>query len=473
MTQSGRSMSLALAAALLAAGALLGPLAPASASAGYALHFDGTQQYAWVPDSPSLDMAGSPFTVEAWVKPDDLSTVPSGWNPRVVEKLLAADPWAYDAQYWLYYGYGGSLVGGFYGPTGYQDCFGGALVAGEWFHVAVSSTSDTIRVYINGILSGSTAAVGSPLSGPGGGPLRVGWYRAWYDYFDGTIDELRVWNTARTQAEIQAAMFAPLHGDEAGLAGYWRFDEGAGQQIYDSSPCGNTGVLGVDGLPDAADPIWVVSDAPIRELGAIEPGYDTAQHRRFWQSAVILADYAHRLFEWVERITGSGAAGLSQRDLRDAEAQQVLAAAGAASASGWYSWVLGKVLDLAGSLSKSWDKTAIALRAVMKTADLARFYLTVDRLFDSFFTMRGESDEGACALRNAEGYLNLLPRASVENYLACADIDLTYEEWRAMDAVQRFSLLAQCEAFQVDWVYGSAAAELLEAGFPVAGYPSP
>ena len=62
---------------------------------------------------------------------------------------------------------------------------------------------------------------------------------------------MRVWNIAKTQAELQAAMEMELVGNEAGLIGYWKFDEGAmggnntglPSTIEDSSPNDNTGNL--------------------------------------------------------------------------------------------------------------------------------------------------------------------------------------------------------------------------------------
>jgi hypothetical protein len=82
--------------------------------------------------------------------------------------------------------------------------------------------------------------------------------------FLGLIDEVRVWNTARTQAQIQANMNRTLTGNEPGLVGYWRLDDGSGQAILDSSLRGNDGRLGSAAAPDSNDPTWVVSDAPVQ-----------------------------------------------------------------------------------------------------------------------------------------------------------------------------------------------------------------
>jgi hypothetical protein len=58
-------------------------------------------------------------------------------------------------------------------------------------------------------------------------------------------------------------MHERLTGDEVGLVGYWDFDEGQGQIVYDLSGNGNDGQLGSTPEVDAGDPAWIESDAPI------------------------------------------------------------------------------------------------------------------------------------------------------------------------------------------------------------------
>ena len=63
-------------------------------------------------------------------------------------------------------------------------------------------------------------------------------------YFNGLIDEVRLWNTSRTPAEILDNSDATLSGVESGLVGYWPFDEGAGPTTADLTANANTGSLG-------------------------------------------------------------------------------------------------------------------------------------------------------------------------------------------------------------------------------------
>ena len=74
-------------------------------------------------------------------------------------------------------------------------------------------------------------AIGSALN-TGGGAVGA---------FGGTIDEVRIWNTARSQAQIQASMNTEQTSPTANLVGRWGLDEGTGSAIADSSGSGFNG----------------------------------------------------------------------------------------------------------------------------------------------------------------------------------------------------------------------------------------
>jgi hypothetical protein len=82
------------------------------------------------------------------------------------------------------------------------------------------------------------------------------------------LDEMRIWDVTRSGDEIQRDMHRLLQGDEPGLVGYWKCDEGQGQVAADLSPFGNDGMLGIDADPngDDGDPQWVLSTAPVGGL---------------------------------------------------------------------------------------------------------------------------------------------------------------------------------------------------------------
>jgi hypothetical protein len=81
-------------------------------------------------------------------------------------------------------------------------------------------------------------------------------------YYAGQMDDIRVYNRALTQQEIQEGMHIPSDGD-IGLLAYWNFDEGSGQVVHDLSSNGNNGQLGSRADADSDDPVWVASDAPV------------------------------------------------------------------------------------------------------------------------------------------------------------------------------------------------------------------
>ena len=144
---------------------------------------------------------------------------------------------------------------------------GTTLVAdGQWHHVAAVLESDgtpdvsDIKLYVDGI-EDSTPSGTQRISTAGVSNVRIGVFGgvgALGDghYFEGAIDEVRIWNVARTQQEILANMHRRMEGDEAGLVGYWNLDEGQGEIVYDLSPKGNNGYL-------HHGPAWIDAEVPI------------------------------------------------------------------------------------------------------------------------------------------------------------------------------------------------------------------
>ena len=88
-----------------------------------------------------------------------------------------------------------------------------------WTHVAYVLTGTQMIFYVNGVPDAKNYTHGTGNTGS----LYVG------SFFGGTgqtVDEVRIWNTARTQAEIQSTMGAELVGNEAGLISYYKFNQG-------------------------------------------------------------------------------------------------------------------------------------------------------------------------------------------------------------------------------------------------------
>jgi hypothetical protein len=146
------------------------------------------------------------------------------------------------------------------------------LPDGEWVHIALTRTSSTFHIYVNGVLDGSFDLGASPLSVPfnSKGTAFLGGQKPTGTPandppnatlpFDGTMDEVRVWDSARSADDLLVFKDATLVGTEAGLKAYWRTDEGTGTVLQDASGNGlNAKLRG--GTGNRAT--WVLSSAPL------------------------------------------------------------------------------------------------------------------------------------------------------------------------------------------------------------------
>jgi len=142
-----------------------------------------------------------------------------------------------------------------------------------WNHVALivdNSTGDLVsKLLYNGELADSLAWPGVVMNS-----IRYHFYLGTYGnhdnrYFIGSMDEVRIWNVCRTEAEIKENMRKILTGNEAGLACYYRFDHNSGDQLYDYSVNGNHGVWrGRSALQLSPD--WLPSDAFVPDVSVVE-----------------------------------------------------------------------------------------------------------------------------------------------------------------------------------------------------------
>jgi len=132
------------------------------------------------------------------------------------------------------------------------------LQINRWYHVASTYDGQTIRLYVDGTLVGSNSVGSIPVGNSS--PLYLSYNDVGgFPYFlTGQMDEVRIWNYARTQGQIQSTMNVPLTGSEPGLVGYWDFNEPVDDQtIYDRTANGSNGQLGSTSGVDSDDPTRV------------------------------------------------------------------------------------------------------------------------------------------------------------------------------------------------------------------------
>ena len=169
---------------------------------GSALVFDGVDDKVVVPDSNSLDLTNR-LTLEAWVYP---TTAMSGWDTILMKEQPPGN-----LLYALYANGDNNLPYGYIYINGEQGLSGaGTLPLNTWSHLALAYDGATLRFYVNGQLVGSKAQTGSiPVTS---GPLGIGGNNIWAnEYFSGRIDEVRIYNRALSQPEIQNDMNTPIN----------------------------------------------------------------------------------------------------------------------------------------------------------------------------------------------------------------------------------------------------------------------
>jgi len=135
----------------------------------------------------------------------------------------------------------------------------------EWTHVSVTYNANDVKLFFNGIEDNSTNASGTIRNSIA--DLLIGANQFGIntiENFSGLIDEVRVWNVARTQAQIYQDMHNQLRGDEPGLIGYWNFNEGSGTSAFDQSVYGNNGSL-------QGGVTWIASSAPVLSWLTVTP----------------------------------------------------------------------------------------------------------------------------------------------------------------------------------------------------------
>jgi hypothetical protein len=130
-----------------------------------------------------------------------------------------------------------------------------------WLHVAETYDGSTLLIYVNGVVDGSTTINETMIPSPVPLPVTMGNNPEAFP-LHGQLDEVRVWDVALNQSQIQAGMSGELTGAEAGLVGYWTLDEGTGLVVHDRTANGNNGTLGSNVGPDSLPPTWVIVSHP-------------------------------------------------------------------------------------------------------------------------------------------------------------------------------------------------------------------
>jgi hypothetical protein len=228
---------------------------------GTALQFDGVDDYVGVSDDPSLRFSQyDSFSVSLWARPFS-----NGWLFSKMRADKRRGVFGYSLMWEASTSRFRYIVEKSW--IGSTSAYTGSAPQGTWHYVTAIYDNKDIKIYLNGQLhemrhfgynTGNTKPDKHFVMGA----------RSWDYTIDGysncIIDEVAIYNRALSDEEIQANMHMRLAGDEPGLVGYWDFDEGGGQIVYDLSGYGNHGYLGEDPCAvEESDPVWIESDVPV------------------------------------------------------------------------------------------------------------------------------------------------------------------------------------------------------------------
>jgi len=262
------------------------------AQTNYALTFNnGLSQYINVAYTDTLQPKNA-ITVEAWLNVGSWAGVPGivgntefGGYELQIEQVSGFNR----LHFWVFRN------------GNYADAYINESEFGTgWHHVAGTFDGRYTKIYLDGILMFTNdAGAIYPIHYANHNSLIIGAEASsgsnpYGYYFNGSIDEVRIWNIARPIDSIYAAMHRGLVGNEPGLIGYWNLDEGSGTIINDLTIYNQDGIL-------VNSPSWISTVTPLPvELTSFSANINGSNVSLDWQTATELNSYG---FEVERRVS--------------------------------------------------------------------------------------------------------------------------------------------------------------------------
>jgi surface protein len=223
------------------------------------MYFDGVDDQV---KSSAINL--NDFTIEFWLKTKQTGGATDFWQNGF--GLVDAEDNGAPNDYGVSLGNGKIVAGiGDGNPTPEDFSFAStkSVNDGAWHHVAVTRAGNAMQIYIDGVLDASGSAV-SVLVPVGNVPLTFGSIQTNVGYFNGQLDEIRIFNSVRNAGQIQADMSSTTPN---GALGYWNFEDDvtAGNQTI----AANTGSLGASANGTLINnPLWTIRVKNTNDSGA-------------------------------------------------------------------------------------------------------------------------------------------------------------------------------------------------------------
>jgi hypothetical protein len=201
------------------------------------LNFNGVNDRVELPNESNFDFT-STFSMEAWIR---VISFTQEWQTVISKGVEGPRIHRFGVSGFIAFGTGGN-----------DDLASTVSVNdGNWHHIAATCNNGFKSLYVDGVLQG-TQIVGTPLV-TNNDNVRIGSQIDSYSpirAFHGDIDDVRIWNIAKTATEIDASKNCELQGNEAGLLAYYKFNQGNGAEdnisittLTDASGNANNGTL--------------------------------------------------------------------------------------------------------------------------------------------------------------------------------------------------------------------------------------
>lgn len=196
-----------------------------SSPASSSLEFDGVDDYVIM---PLMDFSSSDeMTIELWIKTTDVSSN-SGYTLTRQEAIGFGPDWLLAFQ-----DFGTTLSFGLRTDVTYSELDASVdptyFEDGAWHHIAAVYDGANKYIYVDGVQIGMEPRTGNVTNN--GNSNVMGRYIIGSDFFEGTMDELRFWNVARTESELSINKIACFDGSEANLIACYSFEDGNGSAI--------------------------------------------------------------------------------------------------------------------------------------------------------------------------------------------------------------------------------------------------
>lgn len=240
-------------------------------SAQNGLHFDGVDDKVDCGLASAVQITGNTITLEAWIKADSWTN--NVWEGNIINKEQNTGT---SGGYMLRVGDGGKLNMNL-GDGNWNELTtpNAVLTLNTWHHVAGTYDGTEMKLYVDGVavdsvnysitISNSTA------------PLLLGAHSIWNRFFVGAIDEVRIWDVAKTAAELQQNMHTLQCADATGLRAYYRFDQG----IAGGANSGLTTLWDSKGTSNGSLQTFALSGTTSNWIGS-SPSF-TAQYQNYMQ----------------------------------------------------------------------------------------------------------------------------------------------------------------------------------------------